>query len=82
MRAILALLIVAVVVVIVLVMTDVINIDQIREASLPELEGGSTPAFDVDTADINVGTETREVEVPTIDIEGADEEAASDADAR
>lgn len=77
MRAILTLLIVAAVIVIVLVMTDVINIDQTREASLPEIEGGSAPTFDVDTADIDVGTETREVEVPTIDIDSADEEAGS-----
>lgn len=74
MRAILTLVIVAVVIVIVLIMTNVIDINQTQEGSMPEVnvEGGALPELDVDTADVDVGTETREVEVPTIDVEGAD----------
>lgn len=65
MRAILTLLILAVVVAIVLIMTGVIDIDQTQEARLP--------AYDIDTPEVDVGTETREIEVPTIDVQSADE---------
>ena len=50
------------------------DVDQTEEAELPEVnvEGGNMPEFEVDTADIEVGSETMEVEVPTIDVEPAD----------
>ena len=46
------------------------KIDQTKEAELPdvdvEVEEGQLPAFDVDWADIDVGTKTETVEVPKV----------------
>lgn len=69
MRAILGLLLIVAIVVLGLVMTNVIDIRQTEEGSLPE--------FDVDTNDVEIGTETREVEVPVI--ETRDESDVEDA---
>lgn len=53
-----------------------INIDQTKTAALPDVKvettGGQAPAFDVNTADVNVGTKETTVEVPTISVEKAD----------
>lgn len=82
MRALLTLLLLAAVVIVILILTDVINISQTEEASLPEVqvEEGRMPEFDVDTADVDLGTERRtvEVEVPRVDVRGADEADADD----
>lgn len=47
-----------------------INIDQTKSAKLPtvsvETSGGQAPAFDVDTAKIDVGTEKATIDVPTV----------------
>ncbi|WP_075217640.1 hypothetical protein [Mongoliimonas terrestris] len=45
-----------------------VDIDQTQEAQLPNVtvEGGQAPEFDVRTGSVDVETETREVEVPTI----------------
>jgi hypothetical protein len=52
-----------------------INIDQTREAVAPtvklETSGGQAPVFDVQTADVDVGTKTETVEVPTINVQPA-----------
>lgn len=50
------------------------DVDQTEEGELPEVnvEGGNLPEFDVDTADVDVRTEERTVEVPVIDVEEAD----------
>ena len=49
-----------------------INIDQTRETSLPtvkmEATSGQAPAFDVNTAKVDVGTTKTTVEVPTVDV--------------
>lgn len=47
-----------------------IDIDQTKETKLPEVavEGGQAPAFDVKTADVDVGTTNTSVEVPTVDV--------------
>ena len=47
------------------------DVDKTEEGSLPEVEvqGGNMPEYDVDGPDIDVGTETKEVEVPTVDID-------------
>lgn len=54
-----------------------INIDQTKTAKLPDVKvetsGGQAPAFDVDTADIEVGTETKTIEVPTVSMEKAED---------
>ena len=49
-----------------------INIDQVKTAKLPDVQveatGGQAPAFDVETADINVGTKEESVAVPTVEV--------------
>ncbi|KPF79360.1 hypothetical protein IP88_01965 [alpha proteobacterium AAP81b] len=47
-----------------------IDIDQTRSAKAPEISvtGGQAPAFDVNTATVDVGTKKETVEVPTIDV--------------
>lgn len=50
------------------------DVAQTEEGEMPEVnvEGGNLPEYDVDVADVKIGTEERTVEVPTIDIEEAD----------
>ena len=50
------------------------DVEQTEEAELPdvEVEGGNLPEFDVDVADVEVGSEEVEVEVPTVDVEMPD----------
>ena len=73
MRAILLFLILAVVVLIVLVATGLIDINQTRPARAPDIDatseginatGGQTPAFDVETGSVTVGTRPANVQVP------------------
>jgi hypothetical protein len=49
-----------------------IDIDQTRQAVAPtvtlESSGGQTPAFDVDTAKVDVGTKTETIQTPTVDV--------------
>lgn len=66
------------------------QVEQTEEGEMPEVEGGELPEYDVDTADIEVGTteetittpdvdvstDETEVEVPTLDVEPAGEEEA------
>ncbi|WP_299629256.1 hypothetical protein [uncultured Tateyamaria sp.] len=60
-----------------------IDIDQTEEASLPtvdlSVEGGNMPEFDADVGDIDVGTEEVTVNVPTIDVQSPEEEAAEES---
>lgn len=53
-----------------------IDINQTREMKAPEVQvsGGQTPAFDVDTAKVNVGTKTTDVTVPKVDVGTTKEE--------
>jgi len=46
------------------------DVDQTKEAELPEVDvkGGQAPEFDVETADVDVGTKKTEVEVPDVDV--------------
>ena len=73
MRAVLLVLILAVVALIVLVATGLLDINQIRPAKAPEVSvtqneitatGGQTPAFDVETGTVSVGTDQKDVSVP------------------
>lgn len=52
------------------------RVEQTQEGELPEVEvtGGQLPEYEVDAADVEIGTETREIEVPTIDITMPEEE--------
>ena len=51
------------------------DVDQTEEAELPEVdvEGGNMPEFDVETADVEVGTEEVTVDVPTVDVDMPDD---------
>jgi hypothetical protein len=47
------------------------DVDQTEEGALPDVdvEGGNLPEFDVETADVEVGTEEMTVDVPTVDVD-------------
>jgi len=47
-----------------------IDINQTKDAKLPEVavKGGQAPAFDVNTAKVNVGSKEAAVEVPKVDV--------------
>jgi hypothetical protein len=51
------------------------DVDQTKEAELPEVEvkGGQAPDFDVETADVDVGTEKKSIEVPDVDVKMPDD---------
>lgn len=53
-----------------------VDINQTRTTKLPEIavKGGQAPAFDVKTADVNVGTRTTNVEVPDVEVRTKKEE--------
>lgn len=52
------------------------DVDQTEEAELPDVqvEGGNMPEFDVETADVDVGTEEKVIEVPDVDVTMPDAE--------
>lgn len=70
MRAITVAAIVAVVIIAIFAF-GLVDIDQTRETKLPQVEvqGGQTPKFDVDTADVDVGTKNATIEVPKVDVD-------------
>lgn len=51
------------------------DVDQTEEMEMPDVEvsEGNMPEFDVETADVDVGTEETTVEVPTVDVEMPDD---------
>jgi len=75
MRAVLIVLILAVLVIIAGIVSGFIDITQIRGAQAPEVsathngvvaKGGQTPAFDVQTGSVEVGTRNATVQVPDV----------------
>ena len=62
--------IVAVLAVIAAFAFGLIDIDQTKQTKLPEVsvQGGQAPAFDVDTAKVDVGTKTEDITVPKVDV--------------
>ena len=50
------------------------DVDQTEEGEMPEVEGGNLPEYDVEPADVDVGTEEVTVDVPTVDVETEDAE--------
>lgn len=52
-----------------------INVDVTEEGALPEVsvDGGQLPKAEVTTGDIDIGTEEKTIEVPTIDVQPAPE---------
>ena len=53
-----------------------IDINQTKETKLPEVsvQGGQAPAFDVDTAKVDVGTKNATVELPKVDVDTTKEQ--------
>lgn len=47
------------------------DVDQTEEGEMPDVDvsGGQAPEYDVEGPEVNVGTETRTVETPTIDVD-------------
>ncbi len=77
MRAVLLVLILLIVVAIVAIGTGFIDINQTRGAKAPDVaagengvaaSGGQTPAFDVETGSVEVGTRQATVPVPTVEV--------------
>ena len=86
MRAIIMVLILAVVLILAGIGTGFIDINQIRGAKAPDIattengvvaRGGQTPAFDVETGSVTVGTKDTTVKVPEVRVDQpADNQAA------
>ena len=68
--------VVAVIAIIAAFAFGLIDIDQTKETQLPEVsvQGGQAPAFDVDTAKVDVGTKDTTVELPKVEVGTAKEE--------
>jgi hypothetical protein len=85
MRVALLVLILVIAAILVAVATGFLDINQIRGARAPEIsttangvtaKGGQTPAFDVQTGSVELGTANATVKVPRVEIKRAEEEAA------
>ena len=77
MRAIIFILILAVVALIFAFATGLLDISQTRQAKAPQVSattngvtarGGQTPAFDVETGSVSLGTKPKQVQVPTVKV--------------
>jgi uncharacterized protein involved in outer membrane biogenesis len=77
MRAVLIVLILLVLVALAGIVTGFININQIRGAQAPEVsathngivaKGGQTPAFDVQTGSVELGTHNTTVQMPSVEV--------------
>lgn len=77
MRPAILILILAVAVLLIGIGTGFVDINQIRGAQAPEItathngvvaKGGQTPAFDVETGSIQVGTKQSTVKVPAVEV--------------
>ncbi|MFP5329940.1 MAG: hypothetical protein ACLGHC_07375 [Alphaproteobacteria bacterium] len=84
MRAVLFILIILVVAALIAVATGFLDIRQIRGAEPPEVKatgsgitarGGQTPAFDVETGSVAVGTTRANVVVPTVKVVPPEEQS-------
>ena len=71
MRAILVLLVIVVLVGIAAIALGYVNVSQTKTASLPTIsvQGGSAPAFNVQTANVSVGVENHVVQTPTVNVQ-------------
>jgi hypothetical protein len=78
MRAVISVLVIALIAIIVAVATGFVDINQIRGAEAPTVsathngvvaKGGQTPAFDVETGSVKVGTKDAQVKVPSLEVE-------------
>jgi flagellar basal body-associated protein FliL len=71
MRAILVLLVIVVIVAIAAVSLGYVHVTQTQTAALPKIsvQGGQAPAFNVETANVSVGTENHVVQTPTVNVQ-------------
>ena len=87
MRTVIIVLIIAIVVLIGGITSGFINVSQIRGAKAPQIsttsngvtaKGGQTPAFDVETGSVKLGTKDATVKVPAVEVQrpGANQAAA------
>ncbi|HVE02330.1 MAG TPA: hypothetical protein VNB78_11650 [Sphingomicrobium sp.] len=85
MRAILLILIIVVAVGLIAVTTGFVDINQIRGAKAPQIsatrngvmaKGGQTPAFDIQTGSVEVGTHNATVTVPSVEVQRPENKAA------
>jgi len=88
MRPAILILIIAVIVVLIGIGTGFIDINQIRGAQAPEItathngvvaRGGQTPAFDVETGSVQIGTKESTVKVPAVEVKPPPEPAPETA---
>jgi hypothetical protein len=54
--------------------TSACDVEKTQDGEMPdvEVEGGQLPEYDVDTPDVEVKTEEKTIEVPTVEVEEAD----------
>jgi hypothetical protein len=85
MRAVLLLLIIIIVAAIVALATGLLDINTVRGAKAPDIstsgngitaQGGQTPAFDVQTGSVTVGTQPATVPVPSVSVNPANGQPA------
>lgn len=71
MRGILVLLVIVVLVAIAAISLGYVNVAKTRDGALPTIaiKGGQAPAFDVQTANVSVGTENHVVQTPVVNVE-------------
>ncbi len=90
MRAILLILIVVVLAVLIGIGTGFLDVSQTRPAQVPNVDatrggvtasGGQTPAFDIETGSVAVGTTRANVVVPTVQVRPPDDQANAQANA-
>ena len=88
MRAVIFIIIIAILVLIAAIATGFLDINQIRGAKAPQLsatgngvtaKGGQTPAFEVETGSVKVGTQQKTVSVPRLEVQKPDQNQAAPA---
>jgi len=56
------------------------DVDKTKNGAMPDVDvnvsGGQLPEYNVTTPDVNVGTENKTIQVPTVDVKSADEKKA------
>jgi hypothetical protein len=87
MRAVLLIVILLVLVVLAGFATGFLDINQIRGAQAPQIsttgngvtaKGGQTPAFEVETGSVKVGSQQKTVSVPTLQVQKPDQNQAAE----
>ena len=53
------------------------SVEQTEEGEMPEVEGGQLPEYDVDAADVDVGTDTTTVVVPDVDVTAPEDDTTT-----